>query len=67
MAKGPQSSWRTPAGRESPRKHDTLSDLWRVQSPHDRSDPWCPAAALWLQHCCKSPQEPPENGEGATE
>jgi hypothetical protein len=24
-------------------------------------------AALWLQHCCKSPQEPPENGEGATE
>ncbi len=24
-------------------------------------------AALWLQHCCKSPQEPPENGEGAAE
>ena len=24
-------------------------------------------AALWLQHCCKSPQEPPENGEGAPE
>jgi Protein of unknown function (DUF3180) len=24
-------------------------------------------AALWLQHCCKSPQEPQENGEGATE
>jgi hypothetical protein len=24
-------------------------------------------AALWLQHCCKSPPEPPENGEGATE
>jgi hypothetical protein len=24
-------------------------------------------AALWLQHCCKSPQEPPEDGEGATE
>jgi hypothetical protein len=23
--------------------------------------------ALWLQHCCKSPPEPPENGEGATE
>ena len=22
-------------------------------------------AALWLQHCCKSPQEPPEHGEGA--
>lgn len=22
-------------------------------------------AALWLQHCCKSPQEPPERGEGA--
>ena len=25
------------------------------------------AAALWLQHCCKSPQEPPENANGATE
>ncbi|WP_102141695.1 DUF3180 domain-containing protein [Mycobacterium hubeiense] len=24
-------------------------------------------AALWLQHCCKSPQEPPENGDAATE
>jgi len=24
-------------------------------------------AALWLQHCCKSPQEPPENADGATE
>ena len=24
-------------------------------------------AALWLQHCCRSPQEPPENGEGAAE
>lgn len=23
------------------------------------------AAALWLQHCCKSPQDPGENGEGA--
>jgi hypothetical protein len=23
--------------------------------------------ALWLQHCCKSPQEPPENPDGATE
>ena len=22
-------------------------------------------AALWLQHCCKSPQEPTEHGEGA--
>jgi Protein of unknown function (DUF3180) len=22
-------------------------------------------AALWLQHCCKSPQEPPEHGEAA--
>lgn len=22
-------------------------------------------AALWLQHCCKSPGEPPEHGEGA--
>jgi len=22
-------------------------------------------AALWLQHCCKSPQEPGEHGEGA--
>ena len=22
-------------------------------------------AALWLQHCCKSPQDPPEHGEGA--
>ncbi len=25
------------------------------------------AAALWLQHCCKSPQEPPDNADGATE
>ena len=24
-------------------------------------------AALWLQHCCKSPQEPPDNAEWATE
>lgn len=24
-------------------------------------------AALWLQHCCKSPQEPPDNGEAAPE
>jgi hypothetical protein len=24
-------------------------------------------AALWLQHCCKSPPEPPENADGATE
>ena len=24
-------------------------------------------AALWLQHCCESPQEPPENADGATE
>jgi hypothetical protein len=24
-------------------------------------------AALWLQHCCKSPEEPPENGEAAPE
>jgi hypothetical protein len=24
-------------------------------------------AALWLQHCCKSPQEPPDNANGATE
>lgn len=23
------------------------------------------AAALWLQHCCKSPEEPPENGDVA--
>ena len=22
------------------------------------------AAALWLQHCCKSPQDPTEHGEG---
>ena len=22
-------------------------------------------AALWLQHCCISPQDPPEHGEGA--
>lgn len=22
-------------------------------------------AALWLQHCCKSPGDPTENGEGA--
>ena len=25
------------------------------------------AAALWLQHCCKSPPEPPDNPDGATE
>jgi peptidoglycan/LPS O-acetylase OafA/YrhL len=25
------------------------------------------AAALWLQHCCKSPPEPPDNADGATE
>jgi Protein of unknown function (DUF3180) len=24
-------------------------------------------AALWLQHCCKSPLEPPDNADGATE
>lgn len=24
-------------------------------------------AALWLQHCCRSPDEPPENTDGATE
>lgn len=24
-------------------------------------------AALWLQHCCKSPDEPPDNANGATE
>jgi hypothetical protein len=24
-------------------------------------------AALWLQHCCKSPQEPPDNADGAIE
>jgi hypothetical protein len=24
-------------------------------------------AALWLQHCCKSPPEPPDNADGATE
>ncbi len=23
------------------------------------------AAALWLQHCCKSPQDPADHGEGA--
>ena len=23
--------------------------------------------ALWLQHCCKSPQEPPDNADAATE
>lgn len=22
-------------------------------------------AAVWLQHCCKSPEEPPENGDAA--
>jgi len=22
-------------------------------------------AALWLQHCCKSPNEPPEDADGA--
>jgi Protein of unknown function (DUF3180) len=25
------------------------------------------AAALWLQHCCKSPYEPPDNGDRAPE
>jgi Protein of unknown function (DUF3180) len=25
------------------------------------------AVALWLQHCCKSPYEPPDNADGATE
>jgi len=25
------------------------------------------AAALWLQHCCKSPPEPPDTPDGATE
>jgi Protein of unknown function (DUF3180) len=24
-------------------------------------------AALWLQHCCKSPGEPPDNADGATD
>ncbi|BBX29036.1 DUF3180 domain-containing protein [Mycolicibacterium alvei] len=24
-------------------------------------------AAVWLQHCCKSPGEPPDNGDAATE
>jgi Protein of unknown function (DUF3180) len=24
-------------------------------------------AALWLQHCCKSPEEPPDNANGAVE
>lgn len=24
-------------------------------------------AALWLQHCCKSPQEPPDNADGAAD
>ncbi|MDT5014320.1 MAG: hypothetical protein QOD39_480 [Mycobacterium sp.] len=24
-------------------------------------------AALWLQHCCRSPQEPPDNVDGATD
>jgi Protein of unknown function (DUF3180) len=24
-------------------------------------------AALWLQHCCKSPEEPPDNADGATD
>ena len=24
-------------------------------------------AALWLQHCCKSPQDPPENPDGMPE
>jgi hypothetical protein len=24
-------------------------------------------AALWLQHCCKSPEEPPDNADGATQ
>ncbi|OLT98452.1 DUF3180 domain-containing protein [Mycobacterium syngnathidarum] len=25
------------------------------------------AAAVWLQHCCKSPEEPPDNGDTAPE
>ncbi len=25
------------------------------------------AAAVWLQHCCKSPDEPPDNGDTAPE
>ncbi|MGV0715139.1 DUF3180 domain-containing protein [Mycolicibacterium sp. XJ662] len=25
------------------------------------------AAALWLQHCCKSPNEPQDNADGATD
>ncbi|WP_394818167.1 hypothetical protein [Streptomyces edwardsiae] len=24
-------------------------------------------AAVWLQHCCKSPEEPPDNGDTAPE
>jgi hypothetical protein len=24
-------------------------------------------AALWLQHCCRSPHEPPDDADGATE
>jgi len=24
-------------------------------------------AALWLQHCCKSPEEPPDDAEPAAE
>jgi uncharacterized protein DUF3180 len=24
-------------------------------------------AALWLQHCCRSPEEPPDDADGATE
>lgn len=24
-------------------------------------------AAVWLQHCCKSPEDPPENGDAAPE
>ena len=24
-------------------------------------------AAVWLQHCCKSPEDPPDNGDTATE
>jgi hypothetical protein len=24
-------------------------------------------AALWLQHCCKSPIDPPDNADAATE
>jgi hypothetical protein len=24
-------------------------------------------AALWLQHCCRSPDEPPDDADGATQ